>query len=123
MNMANLFDTYHVIGHDAEAMSDPALLTVSHVTRHFMPVDDDDDVCPVRSRFYAHGEVRLRLDWLCDSHLPSRPVGLCLSPDMAHYLARALSLAASDIESEYGGLPKRTFGGSSYGSSVIASIS
>lgn len=116
------FDTYHVVAHDAETMSDPALLTVSHVTRHFRPVDEDD-VCPVQARFYAHGEVRLRLDWLDDSHLPTRPVDLCLSPGMAHYLARALSIAASDIESEYGGLPKRGHGGSSYGSSVIASIS
>lgn len=110
--MAN-FDTYHVVAHDAETMSDPALLTVSHVTRHFRPVDEDD-VCPVQARFYAHGEVRLRLDWLDDSHLPARPVDLCLSPDMARYLARALLLAASDIESEYGGLPKRGHGGSSY---------
>lgn len=105
-------DTYFVPVHAVDS-DDAGVLRVEHVTRHFRPVDDD--VRSVESRFYPDGSVLLRCELLGDDSPDALTVRL--SPEMARYLAGVLRLAASDVDSESAGFPKRAaFGGSSYGS-------
>lgn len=108
-------DTYFVPVHAVD--SDQAgVLRVEHVTRYFRPVIDDDDMRSVESRFYPDGSVLLSCELLGDDSPDALTVRL--SPEIARYLAGALQLAASAVDSESAGFPKRrvAFGGSSYGS-------